>query len=83
VVSAAGYAGIPFAESELSLEMNGIVVYREGVPQKFDASTASRSLRENRNTSLRLVFTRGDASARILTSDLTAEYVRLNADYTT
>jgi len=83
VVSAAGYAGIPFDETELSLEMNGIVVYRAGVPQAFDGAAASRSLRENRDTSLRLVFTRGDASARILTSDLTAEYVRLNADYTT
>ncbi len=83
VVSAAGYAGIPFAEIELSLEMNGILVYRAGVPQAFDAKAASKSLRENRDTLLRLVFTRGDASARILTSDLTAEYVRLNADYTT
>jgi glutamate N-acetyltransferase/amino-acid N-acetyltransferase len=83
VVSAAGYAGIPFAESELSLEMNGVVVYRAGVPQVFDATAVSKSLRSNRDTSLRLIFTRGNASARMLTSDLTAEYVRLNADYTT
>lgn len=83
VISAAGYAGIPFAESELSLEMNGVAVYRAGAPQAFDATALSKSLRGNRDTSLRLVFTRGEASARMLTSDLTAEYVRLNADYTT
>jgi glutamate N-acetyltransferase/amino-acid N-acetyltransferase len=83
VVSAAGYAGTPFDERDLSLIINGTSVYREGVPQPFDAAALSRSIRESRDTLLELSFRLGDASARILTSDLTAEYVRLNADYTT
>ncbi|HEX6985027.1 MAG TPA: bifunctional ornithine acetyltransferase/N-acetylglutamate synthase, partial [Planctomycetaceae bacterium] len=83
IVSAAGYSGVPFEERELSLTINGASVYRDGVPQPFDGKTVSQSIRGNRDTSLVLTFTRGDASARVLTSDLTAEYVRLNADYTT
>lgn len=83
VVSAAGYSGVLFDEPDLSLTMNGTEVYRKGVPLTFDAKALSASIRDNRDTSLVLTFTRGDASARILTSDLTAEYVRLNADYTT
>jgi N-acetylglutamate synthase/N-acetylornithine aminotransferase len=32
---------------------------------------------------IRVQVGRGDGVARILTSDLTAEYVRINADYST
>lgn len=83
IVSAAGYSGIAFEERDLSLSINGTVVYREGTPQPFDAKRLSASIRDNRDTALVLTFTLGDAEARLLTSDLTAEYVRLNADYTT
>ncbi|MBA3351948.1 MAG: bifunctional glutamate N-acetyltransferase/amino-acid acetyltransferase ArgJ [Blastocatellia bacterium] len=83
VVSAAGYSGIEFEERELSLELNGVSVYRDGVPQAFDARAVSKSMRENRDLSLVLTFSRGNAFACMHTCDLTAEYVRLNADYTT
>jgi glutamate N-acetyltransferase/amino-acid N-acetyltransferase len=83
IVSAAGYAGVPFDESELSLTINGTLVYRDGVPQPYDEAAVSHSIRDRRDTSLVLSFRRGEASGRILTSDLTTEYVRLNADYTT
>jgi glutamate N-acetyltransferase/amino-acid N-acetyltransferase len=83
VVSAAGYSGVLFEETDLSLTINGTLVYKAGIPQPFDAKALSASIRDNRDTSLALTFTLGDAAAQILTSDLTAEYVRLNADYTT
>ncbi len=83
VISAAGYAGIEFEERDLSLAINGTEVYRQGVPLAIDAAELSASIRGNRETSLVLTFARGSAEARMLTSDLTAEYVRLNADYTT
>ena len=83
IVSAAGYAGVPFEEGELSLWLNGIPLYREGVPLPFDDAEASAKIRENRETQIRLVLARGEGSVRFWTCDLTAEYVRLNADYTT
>lgn len=83
IVSAAGYAGVPFDERELSLTINGTLVYRGGVPVPYDESAASRSIRDSYDTSLVLTFQQGDGAGRILTSDLTADYVRLNADYTT
>src|SRR5262245_4645515 len=83
IVSAAGYAGVPFEEHELSLWINDVQVYREGVPTAFDAVQLSNQLRSNRDVSLRLTMTRGDSKVRFWTCDLTAEYVRLNADYTT
>ena len=83
IVSAAGYAGIPFEETELSLWINGVPVYQSGAPTSFDASALSSQIRNNRDVHLRLLLTRGDARIRFWTCDLTAEYVRLNADYTT
>jgi len=83
IVSAAGYAGVPFEESQVSLWINGVAVYARGTPTQFDAPALSANLKTNRNVDLRLRFERGDASIRFWTCDLTAEYVRLNADYTT
>ncbi len=83
IVSAAGYAGVDFREEELSLWINEVPVYREGSPAAFDEQTLSASIRSRRPVDLRLTLGSGDASARFWTCDLTAEYVRLNADYTT
>ncbi len=83
IVSAAGYAGVPFEEADLSLWLNGIPLYRDGAPLPFDDADASANLRANRETHIRLVLNHGPAAVRFWTCDLTAEYVRLNADYTT
>jgi glutamate N-acetyltransferase/amino-acid N-acetyltransferase len=83
IVSAAGYSGIPFEENELSLWINGVAVYQEGAPTGFDPAALSGTIRSNRDVSLRLSLRRGEGSIRFWTCDLTAEYIRLNADYTT
>ncbi len=83
IVSAAGYAGVPFEEEKVSLWLNGTPLYRDGTPLPFDAAAVSSHLRANKDVHIRLTLGLGDASIRFWTSDLTAEYVRLNADYTT
>jgi glutamate N-acetyltransferase/amino-acid N-acetyltransferase len=83
IVSAAGYAGVSFQEEELSLWINGVPVYRRGAPVPFDDQALTQSLRDRRQVDLQLTLSSGEATARFWTCDLTAEYVRLNADYTT
>ncbi|NIP86586.1 MAG: bifunctional glutamate N-acetyltransferase/amino-acid acetyltransferase ArgJ [Planctomycetales bacterium] len=83
IVSAAGYAGVPFAAAEVDLRLNGCLLYRQGMPVAFDAQQVSASIREHRETSIELSVGSGPAAARFWTSDLTAEYVRINADYHT
>lgn len=83
IVSAAGYSGVAFEESECSLWLNEVPLYLAGTPQPFDAEAVSAGLRANKNVAVRLVFRMGDASIRFWTCDLTAEYIHLNADYTT
>ncbi len=83
IVSAAGYSGVAFEEADLSLWLNGVSLYKDGVPQPFDAGAVSADLKRNRETSIRLALNHGPTTLRFWTSDLTADYVRLNADYTT
>jgi len=83
IVSAAGYAGVAFDPARLSLELNGVMIFKAGTPVEFDAAALSRDMRHNRDVAIRLHFGEGEASVRFWTSDLTAEYVRINADYHT
>ncbi len=83
IVSAAGYAGVPFDPAGVDLEINGLALYQSGAPLSFDAAAVSASIKENRETKVVLSFREGSAEVRFWTSDLTAEYVRLNADYHT
>lgn len=83
IVSAAGYAGVPFDAAHVTLRVNGTPLYVSGSPVEFDEAEVSRSIRDNRDTHLELVFEEGQAAVRFWTTDLTAEYVRLNADYRT
>jgi glutamate N-acetyltransferase/amino-acid N-acetyltransferase len=83
IVSAAGYARVPFDPSRVTLHVNGCLLYQNGAPVAFDARTVSESIRANHETVVELAFGEGDARVRFWTTDLTAEYVRLNADYHT
>lgn len=83
IVSAAGYAGVSFDPAGLTLRLNGYLLYQGGSPVPFDAKTVSDSIRQHRDTLIQLALSEGDASVRFWTADLTAEYVRLNADYHT
>jgi glutamate N-acetyltransferase/amino-acid N-acetyltransferase len=82
-VSAAGYSGVEFAEKDLSLWQGDMQLYQEGVPLPFDAQAASAYLKNNREVTLRFKFSLGSARCTFWTCDLTYEYVKLNADYTT
>lgn len=83
IVSAAGYAGVPFATDRVTLYVNGFLLYENGVPVAFDEGPVSVSIRDKRDTAIDIRFGDGDATAKFWTTDLTAEYVRLNADYRT
>ncbi len=83
IVSAAGYSGVEFAEKDLSLTMGKFLLYKKGTPHDFDAKAASAYLKNNREVEFHLAFTLGNGFCRFWTCDLTYEYVKLNAEYTT
>jgi glutamate N-acetyltransferase/amino-acid N-acetyltransferase len=83
IVSAAGYAGVAFEEPQLSLWVGDMLLYAAGTPQAFDAAACSAYLKKNRHIDVRLRFALGPGRCTFWTCDLTYEYIKLNADYTT
>ena len=63
--------------------VNGFELFRNAAPVDFDAAAVSASIRDNRETTIAIELGAGPGEILFFTSDLTAEYVRLNADYHT
>jgi glutamate N-acetyltransferase / amino-acid N-acetyltransferase len=82
-MSAAGYAGVVFDESDLSLWLGQTLLYKAGTPQDFDSAAACAYLKNNREVTLRLKLNLGVGRCTFWTCDLGYDYVRLNAEYTT
>lgn len=78
IVSAAGMAGVKFRPDGFTLRVNGIELFRGGMPVDFDAAIVSASLRENRETLVQLDFSEGTASLRYWTADALPEFVAVD-----
>ena len=83
IVSAAGYSGVAFDPARLRLRLNGTLLFEHGAPVPFDADAVSASIAAARETLIEIDLASGPAAIRFFSSDLTADYVRLNADYHT
>jgi len=83
IVSAAGYSGVAFDPGRVALRLNGTLLFQAGAPLPFDADRVSASIRDARETLIELAVGDGPGRIRFFSSDLTADYVRLNADYHT
>ena len=72
-----------FREEDVCLEVDGIPLFRKGEPVEFNAKAVSAHMRNNRKLTFTLTLGNGPGHCTFYTCDLTEEYIRLNADYTT
>jgi glutamate N-acetyltransferase/amino-acid N-acetyltransferase len=82
IVSAAGYAGVPFDSEKSALKLQGVTVFRRGQPVVFDAAALSEALKAP-EVRVELACNLGKSRATCWTCDLSKEYVTINADYHT
>ena len=86
VLAAAGYSGASLDPERLTLAFGppaeAITVVTAGLPARYDEAAASALLRRD-PAILRLDVGRGAGEATVWTCDLSAEYVAINAHYTT
>jgi glutamate N-acetyltransferase/amino-acid N-acetyltransferase len=82
ILAAAANAGVPLEQPSVSLALGGVTVLRDGAPVVNDADHLKRVM-EAKHVRADLALGLGSGGARRFTTDLTAEYVRINADYTT
>lgn len=82
VAAAIGKSGARFAQENVSIDMMGMPVMRNGLPVPFSEEEALRRFEEPE-----IVFAvdlgAGEASTRIWTCDFTHGYITINADYRT
>jgi glutamate N-acetyltransferase/amino-acid N-acetyltransferase len=82
VLVALGYSGARAEEARTALWIQDVEVCRDGAPVPFDAGALSQAL-GHAEVRIRLDLGLGDATATAWGCDLTPEYVRINAEYTT
>jgi glutamate N-acetyltransferase/amino-acid N-acetyltransferase len=82
ILAAVGRSGIALDPAKVTIEISDQTVCRGGVSCAFDEKRAHRALSQPR-CDIRIVLGRGSSSIKFMTTDLTAEYVSINADYST
>jgi glutamate N-acetyltransferase / amino-acid N-acetyltransferase len=82
ILCAAGSAGVKLNPDKISCKIGAITVLKNGRPVKFDARKASKIISQPEHT-ITLDLGVGEQSDYCVGCDLSAEYVSINADYTT
>ena len=82
ILAAAGACGIPMDPGRVQIHIGDQRVCHNGAAHPFDQNRAHQALAQP-ECDVRVQLGRGKNSVRFLTTDLTAEYVRINADYST
>jgi glutamate N-acetyltransferase/amino-acid N-acetyltransferase len=81
LAAAAGRAGIPFSQEELSLACNGIAIFVKGSPvADYDEAKLTKTLEQD-EIDVEIVVGEGEGKATVWTCDMTHEYISINADY--
>ncbi|XP_068340557.1 arginine biosynthesis bifunctional protein ArgJ, chloroplastic-like [Pyrus communis] len=87
IAAAAGYAGIPFDQSKLQVLLGDILLMDGGEPQLFDRSSASNYLKKAGEIHGTVVISvsvgDGPGRGQAWGCDLSYDYVKINAEYTT
>jgi len=82
ILAAVGASGIPIHPERMEITIGGQTVFHKGTVCAFDQDAAHYALSQPR-CDIGVKLNRGRAQVTFLTTDLTAEYVRINADYST
>jgi glutamate N-acetyltransferase/amino-acid N-acetyltransferase len=82
LIAVAGRAGVDFDLARAGVSIGPVVLFADGRPHDDAAPRAAEYLK-NAEVAITVHLGSGDASSTVWTCDLTAEYVRINAEYRT
>jgi glutamate N-acetyltransferase/amino-acid N-acetyltransferase len=82
IIAAAGRSGAKVDDRKASIRIGSLDVFRNGAPLRFDPEMV-RAIFSQREIAIELSLGLGDGEATAWGTDLSAEYVHINADYTT
>jgi glutamate N-acetyltransferase/amino-acid N-acetyltransferase len=82
ILAAIGYSGVKISPERINIYLGEQQICRHGAACPFNAERAHAYMSEP-VYEIRIALGAGNASLEFLSCDLTAEYVRINADYST
>ncbi len=82
ILAAIGASGLPIDPNRVDIFIGNQKVCRNGIRSPFDERKAHGELAQP-ESDITIRLRRGSAKLMFLTTDLTAEYVQINADYST
>jgi len=82
IICAVGDCGVKLNLNKLTCSIGNITVFKNGQPVKFDSKKASKIIKQKEHT-ITVNLGAGKFSDFCFGCDLSAEYVRINADYHT
>jgi glutamate N-acetyltransferase/amino-acid N-acetyltransferase len=82
LICAAGRAGVALDASRAAVTMGSIVLFKDGQPHD-DMAPAAADYLKGTDLTIGVDLGAGSAASTVFTCDLSAEYVRINADYRT
>jgi glutamate N-acetyltransferase/amino-acid N-acetyltransferase len=83
IFAAAGYSGAELDQTRLSLCFDDVCMARNGIFAGGDAEARGSEVLRKKEFTVTVDLGLGDGSATVYTSDLSHEYVSINADYRT
>ena len=81
-ICAVGYSGVKIVPEKISIKFGGLTVYDKGLVTKFDEDAMKKILAEH-DIVVDIELGLGNVAATVYTCDLSFQYVKINADYTT
>lgn len=83
VVAALGRSGVTADFERLSVKIAGVTVLDQALPASSESIKRAREAMEGPEVGIECDLAAGKEAAEVLTTDLTPEYVRINAEYET
>jgi glutamate N-acetyltransferase/amino-acid N-acetyltransferase len=82
IIAALGSSGVPLEKEKVVLSIGGLIVFSQDKPANFNSSKIKNIFEKDR-IDVHVLLGGGDKSYYVYTSDLSHDYVKINADYST
>lgn len=82
IVCAAGYSGVNFLPEKMSVALNNVTIFKNGMSIKTDEKQL-QDVMEQKDIEVQVTLGQGEAEATVWTCDFSYDYVKINAEYHT
>jgi glutamate N-acetyltransferase/amino-acid N-acetyltransferase len=83
IMAALGRSGIMMDEHKVQISINGVVIVKGGVISSPEKEKEAAEQMKNEEITITIHLNQGNSSDRIVTCDLTYDYIKINAEYRT